>query len=371
MKDSNNQNQKLVAFYLPDLSGGGEEKIMINLTKRLLSDGFEIDLLLVKNKGALVDMVPERVNIIDFETSILFSIFGVIAYLRRRRPVVLVSTLELTNLIAILAALISRVPTRIVIRIAITVSQQKRSYLKKKLETYLFRFFYPKADEIIAVSNAVMEDLSAYARIDKQRIRIIYNPIMHPSNYSRAKEQSSHPWLAEGNLVPVILGVGRLTLQKDFSTLIHAFAAVRDKMECKLMILGEGEGRSELLSLVQQLGLNDDVDMPGFVSNPYAYISKASVFVLSSLWEGLPSVVIEALALGCPIVSTDCPSGVSEILDDGKYGEIVPMRDVPAMAAAIVKTLPTETNHPPDNEWVQQFSMDTVYPKILDALGLS
>ncbi|MCH7663370.1 MAG: glycosyltransferase [Chloroflexi bacterium] len=371
MKHGNTINQNLVAIYLPDLSGGGEERILLNLADRLTIEGFEVDLLLVQKTGALVSMVPSSINVISFETSSVLSLVGLISYLRRRRPVVLHSSLELTNLLAILAKGISRISTRTVIRIAITVSFHKRSFLKNILEKFLLRTIYPRADEIIAVSYAVREDLSIYAGIEIQRIRTIYNPIVHPSIYTQAKEPISHPWLVKENAAPVVLGVGRLTPQKDFSTLIKAFALVREIIDCRLIILGEGELDEELRSLVRRLNLGDDVDMPGFVGNPYAYISKASVYVLSSQWEGLPSVVIEALALGCPVVSTDCPSGIREILDGGKYGEILPMRDAPALAAAIEKTLRGEIRQAVDNEWLEQFSMEAAFPKILEALGLS
>ena len=154
----------------------------------------------------------------------------------------------------------------------------------------------------------------------------------------RAKEPLDHPWLKPG-APPVILGTGRLVTPKDFSTLLRAFARVRVQRKARLVILGEGNRREELESLAQQLGVSADVALPGFVANPYPFMERAAVFVLSSAWEGFGNVIVEALACGCPVVSTDCPGGPSEILDDGAYGPLVPVGDDAAMAEAILAVL--------------------------------
>src|SRR5262249_37227290 len=148
----------------------------------------------------------------------------------------------------------------------------------------------------------------------------------------------SHPWFAPGSL-PVILGVGRLTWQKDFPTLIKAFALVRSRQPARLLILGEGEKRLELETIVKELGLAADVCLPGYVDNPFAYMHRCSAFVLSSASEGLPNSLIEAMACGAPVISTDCASGTAEILENGRYGPLVPVGDVEAMATAISATL--------------------------------
>ena len=151
-------------------------------------------------------------------------------------------------------------------------------------------------------------------------------------------EPFDHPWFAPG-APPVILGAGRLTEQKDFPTLIRAFALVRKKHPARLMILGEGEERSKLETLVQELGLEKEVSLPGFVDNPYKYMKRAAVFVLSSRWEGFPNVLVEAMALGTPVVSTDCPNGPAEILENGKWGELVPVGETQSLASAVLRTL--------------------------------
>jgi glycosyltransferase involved in cell wall biosynthesis len=199
------------------------------------------------------------------------------------------------------------------------------------------RFFYRWADAVVAVSQGVADELVHYVRIPAEKVRVIYNPIVTPELFRKAEEPLEHPWFREGE-PPVILGVGRLTKQKDFPTLIRAFALVRQQRPARLMILGEGEERPQLEALVKELGIAEDVSLPGFVQNPYPYMKKAAVFVLSSRWEGLPTVLIEAAALDVPVISTNCPSGPAEIL--AMYSDqLVDVGDKDGMARAILKTL--------------------------------
>ena len=170
------------------------------------------------------------------------------------------------------------------------------------------KHFYPWADYIIGNSQGVADDLSQVTGLPRQRIKILYNPVVTPEVREKALALLDHPWFEPGQ-PPVVLAVGRLTKQKDFPSLIRAFAQVLPKRPARLLILGEGVDRPMLEELVEQLGLQDHVSIPGFVENPYAYMSRASLYVLSSRWEGLPTVLIEALYCGLPIVATDCPSG--------------------------------------------------------------
>jgi len=204
----------------------------------------------------------------------------------------------------------------------------------------VIRCVYPWADAIVAVSNGVADDLSLTAGIPRERITTIYNPVVMPELHEKARAALNHPWFAPGT-PPVLLGAGRLVAQKDFTTLIKAFARVRAVRPARLMILGEGEQRGSLEGLARELGVSADVTLPGFVLNPFPYMARASVFVLSSAWEGLPGVLIQALACGCPVVSTDCPSGPVEILENGKYGPLVPVGDDEVLAQAILSVLNT------------------------------
>jgi glycosyltransferase involved in cell wall biosynthesis len=311
--------------------------------------------------------VPADVRIVDLKARrVMTSLPGLVRYLRRERPEALLSAMHHANTVAIWARQISGVPTRILVSIHNTtsVSLHKARHLRANLLSYLAGRFYPYADAIIAVSKGVAEDFSNISGIPLDRINIIYNPVVVPELFERAKEQIEHPWFAPGQ-PPVILGVGRLTRQKDFQTLIRAFEIVRRERFVRLVILGEGEERPQLETMIKELGLEEDVALPGFVTNPYAYMARAAVFVLSSAWEGLPTVLIEALACGCPVVSTDCPSGPAEILKNGKYGLLVPVGDTFALGKAITKTLETPLKCNVDISSYTLYSAVEQYGKVL------
>jgi len=253
------------------------------------------------------------------------------------------------------------------IRIENMTSSQKRVTWKKNIEKILLTQLYPWADGIITVSRKVADDLAEYAGISPSKIHTIYNPVITPELLVMSGENSAHPWFQPGE-TPVILGVGRLTEQKDFKTLIMAFSILRQELEVRLVILGEGEKRLELETLSQTLGVAHDIDLPGYVENPYSYMHQAGVFVLSSSWEGLPTVLIEALACGCPVVSTDCPGGISEILSNGTYGEIVPVGDPQAMANAIGRAIKGGKINI-EAGWLEQFSLEKIVEQTIEYIA--
>jgi len=229
---------------------------------------------------------------------------------------------------------------------------------------------YPQAHNIVAVSQGVAEDLSTLIQLSPDRVTVIYNPVITPNLLEQALAPLTHPWF-EREQPPVILGAGRLSLQKDFPTLLRAFALVRQHRPARLVILGEGEERANLERLAIELGIQNDVSMPGFVDNPFAFMAKASVFVLSSAWEGFGNVLVEALACGCPVVATDCRSGPREILDNGRYGRLVPVGDHEALAKAILETL-DNPDFPADRQTriqrAMEFSVDAAVDKYLKVL---
>ena len=202
----------------------------------------------------------------------------------------------------------------------------------------LMRQWYPRADAIVAVSSGVAGDLGDFADVPRQRITTIYNGIDIDRVLALSSAPVEDPWFAAGS-PPVILAVGRLDPQKDYPTLLKAFAIVRASFEARLLILGEGAERQRLQALVENLGNGRDVRMPGAEANPYRYMGRARLLVLSSAWEGLPTVMLEALTCGCPIVSTNCSSGPGEMLDRGVFGELVPPGDAQALAAAMLRAL--------------------------------
>ena len=264
-----------------------------------------------------------------------------IGYLQSARPDALLSALPTPNLLAVWARRAAGVPTRIVVSERDTLSTAiggARKWRQRYLAPLLKRA-YLMADGIIAVSEGVADDLAARTGLPAARITTVYNPVVGPDLIARAREPLDHPWFAPGE-PPVVLGVGRLHPQKDFATLIRAFARLRAERPVRLVILGAGGAGdsayvADLKALPARLGVAGDVDLPGFAQNPLAYMSRAATFVLSSVHEGLGIVLIEALACGTPVVSTDCPSGPREILDHGRFGALVPVGDDASMAAAI------------------------------------
>lgn len=252
-------------------------------------------------------------------------------YLRKEQPDVLIA--GLLTVVAIWARELARVPTKVII------SVQGWPRPKRLHHPIVWRWTYPRADAVVADIEGVGDEVARITGIPRQKIKVIYNPVIDDTILEKAKEPLDHPWFQPGE-PPVILGVGRLTRQKDFPTLVRAFAQVRKEIPARLVIIGkEGEDKPKLEALIRELGLEQDVDMPGFVDNPYKYMARAGVFVLSSLWEGPGHVLIEALAVGCPVVSTDCPSGPREILLNGQCGVLVPMKEPEAMAKAILDVL--------------------------------
>ena len=221
------------------------------------------------------------------------------------------------------------------------------------------RLNYPAAEGIVCVSTGVAQELSRLAPATASRIRVIHNPIVAPDLVAAGSAAVDHPWLAPGE-PPLILGAGRLTAQKDFPTLIRAFAQVLPQQPCRLLILGEGSERERLLGLGHELGVAVAMDLPGFVANPFAYMARSGVFVLSSLWEGFGNVLVEAMAMGTPVVSTDCPSGPREILCDGVLGPLVRPGDPEHLAEAVIEVLSRPADRTALRNRAMDFSADRV-----------
>ncbi len=272
------------------------------------------------------------------------------------------------NIIALWAKRLAGIPLRVVLCEQNTLSSGIKGSNELRLHLYptLANWFYPWADGIIAVSEGVADDLAQLIKISRKRIQVIYNPIVTAEMFEKSRALPDHPWFLSGG-PPVLLAVGRLTKQKAFDDLIKAFAMVRKNHIVRLIILGEGEDRLSLEGMIKELNLEQDISMPGFLPNPYPFMAHAAAFVLSSRWEGLPTVIVEAMALGTPIISTDCPSGPCEILSGGKFGQLVPVNDPAALADAIVTNLTTKDHNPPRESW-KPFELEVVVNQYINIL---
>ena len=358
-----------LAIFLPALYEGGAERTLLKLGIGLAECGYPVDLVLIHRVGPYLSDVPKSIRLVVLNSSRdVFSLVPLIRYLQQERPDVLLSGLY-TNIIALLAKRLARVPTRVVVSERNTLSQSVKHYssdLRLRLMPYLVKWFYPWAESVVAVSEGVANDLSQVTGLPQERIDVIYNPVVTPALVAKTRATVEHPWFEPG-MPPVVLGAGRLTAQKDFPTLIRAFAQVRAHRSIRLMILGEGEERANLQKMICDLGLEADVTLPGFLLNPYPLMRQSSVFVLSSRWEGLPGALIEAMFCGVPLVSTDCPHGPREILMEGRYGRLVPVGDVNAVAQGIQDGLDHKISLAPWEAW-QRFEQGFIveqYRKVL------
>lgn len=364
------KNPKRIALFSPTLAGGGAERMILNLAGELANRGIRVDLVVANDVGIFRQSIPENVYLINLQTTrVLFALPKLVRYLQEVRPISLLCVQSHANVVGILACKLARVQTRLIISehsifsIKIKNSPNKR----ERIIPFLARLLYPKADMIVAVSEGAAVDLIQTLKLGRNKVRVIHNPIVNPEIKKKSQVPISHPWFTS-SANKVILAAGRLTRAKDYPTLLKAFALVRARRSVRLLILGEGEDRVLLEAQVRTLGLEGDVQMPGFVENPYAYMKHSDIFVLSSRWEGLSNVLVEAMACGTPVVSTNCPSGPAEILEDGQYGSLVPVGDASLLADAIMETL----DCPVDSQVLQQradaFSVSKITDQYLEVL---
>jgi glycosyltransferase involved in cell wall biosynthesis len=401
-------SRKKIALVMHGFSGGGMERSMLRLASGFLARGHVVEFVVKKRHGELADQIPDGIAVHEIGHDLSFppknrattklqklirrtkkqirrarrgvrnvplrnqllraeplswrlfvtpdvkalrsldrleSLPGLVNYLKRERPNALLAAEPHYNAMAVLARRVASLPARVVLSERVQPSMRERRwgpwrhpYLKDFL-----RRVYLASDAIVAVSDGVADDLAICSGIPRDRITTVYNPIVGPDIAMLAQETVPESFFDPG-MPPVILAVGRLDPQKDYPTLLRAFARLRERREARLVILGATHRlrtayRQEIVDLAAELGVGDDLVLAGYRDNPFAYMARARVFVLSSTHEGLPGVLIQALACGCPSVSTDCPSGPREILDDGRYGALVPVGDDAALAVAIGETL--------------------------------
>jgi glycosyltransferase involved in cell wall biosynthesis len=368
MQENTLDNEHRIALFLPSLCGGGAERVMTNLAIAFCERGIAVDLVLLKAEGPYLRELPPGVRVVDLSASRLLTGLPALArYLRQQRPQVMLSAMKHVNVIALLAALLSRSQVPIVVseHSNATVSLDLNPGIKTSVLRVLMRWLYPRAYHIVAVSEGVAVGLGSLLGIGSSRISVIHNPIVSANVLLLSNQPVSHPWFLNKS-IPIILATGRLTPAKDFETLLQAFDRARKKRHLRLMILGEGELRSSLEAVVDKLEQKEDVALPGFVDNPFAYMRQADMFVLSSRWEGFGNVLVEAMACGVPVISTDCPSGPAEILENGKWGRLVPVGDVDALAQAMLDTL--ESENPSPAQRAMDFSVDKAADAYLSLL---
>lgn len=371
-----------VAFVLSGLYGGGSQRRLLTLAREMMARGHRADIVVGRAGGPFRDRVPAGAQVVALHTAVVSAVLrrskslgmgaaipALVRYLRRARPDVVLSSGTPANLAVLFARRIASVGTAVAISVNVPVStataEPGRPFLGR-----LVRRWYGEADVVIANAEALADDVARFAGLDRSRVHVIANPIEVETIRRLAQDAVRHPWLSsvENDEAPVILAVGKLKPQKDFSTLVRAFAEARRHRPMRLLILGEGEERGALLRLAERLGVAADVALPGFADNPFAYMARATLLVQTSRWEGFSNVVVEALACGCPVVATDCIGGTREILDGGRFGRLVPVGDVAAIAEAILATLAEPPNRDLLRGRAQSFGVEAAVESYLEVL---
>lgn len=377
---------KKVAFLLANIDCGGIQRVAINLLEPWSeSADFSCQLVLAWGQGSYLSEIPPNVRVIDLKTplegrlkSLIKFLPILIKYFREEKPDIVLANIPIANFMTIIAKFFSGTRSRIILvehtlffnRMMAqelstrseqgTISPGKKWQFLPTILPYLLRWCYRQADTVVAVSGGIAREIEQDLRWQPGSVKVIYNPVTERRFFSLSEEPLNYPWFQNAD-VPVFLAVGRLVPQKDYGTLLRAFAQVRAVREARLLILGEGPSRAELEALIEELDIGSDVGVPGFVSNPYPYMRQAEALVLSSVWEGLPTVLIEALASGCQVVSTRCPHGPDEILAEGEYGWLVPMGEATALARGMMQAL----DFPKDRQVLQARGLEFSVEKAL------
>jgi len=356
-----------LAILAPLKSWGGIEGKIVTLSREFLAQGVAVELLLARGgQIPYPERLPAEVEIVDLNSGgKADTALKLARRLRRNPPDALLTAKDH----AAKAALIGRALAGSSVPIYIKLTNTLSATLRRKLRWRTAQWLYPRADGAIAVSTGVRDDFLAHFRMPPDRVTTIYNPTITPEFPERMRQPVNHPWL-QGSGPPVIIGMGRLTPQKDFATLLRAFARLRQMQPARLIILGEGPLRSDLEGLADELGITQELDLPGFIPDPLPWLYRADLFALSSRYEGLANVLIEALATGTPAVATNCPSSPQEILESGRWGPVVPVGDDEALAQGMRQAIAS----PPPQEALaaslERFRSGPVARRYLELMGL-
>lgn len=362
------KHKKRVAIFVPSLRGGGAERVMVTLANGFAERGLDVDLVLARAEGPYLDDVGAGVRIVDLKSPrVLFSLPRLVGYLRREKPVAMLSALSHANLIAIVARCIARVPMRLVVSERGVPLSTEASSGKKKLVNKGMKALYSYADNIVAVSNDVKRILVKNFNIDDRKIEVINNPIDLSAIREMSEHKPKHSFLSRE--LKKIVAVGRLEEIKGYDILLRAIGIIGKESGYRLLILGEGSQKASLQDLAKSLDIHDVVDFIGFQKNPFGWMSASDVYVLSSRSDAMPNAMLQALACGMRVVSTDCPGGPAEILDDGRWGRLVPVNDAAALAKAIQEAR-NDPNPPNVKVRAADFDVDTITKSYLVSMGV-
>ena len=354
-----------VTLFLQSAGKGGAERFMIGLANELSANGHEVSLVVTKNNGEYEDELRASVEYFNLDTSkMIFALPKLISYIKHYKPDYLISSVYNANMVAATSGLFFK-NTKVIVRessMHIDMKNQLGGGFIYKIIVSLMKYLYKKSYCVVTLTNDMFKEMNELLPASKNKIKLINNFIDIEQIQHLSGEKLSHPWIKEGEKIPIILGIGRLVHQKNWRLLLDAFARLSEGKECRLVILGEGIERNDLEIYANKLGISKKLYMPGFISNPFPWLKFAKLFVLTSNWEGFPNVLAQALSVGCNIISTRCGSGPSEILEDGKWGRLIEKGNLIQLVDALEEAL-GETNHLDGRSRAKKFSKTSIVKK--------
>ncbi len=331
---------KRICFVIAAFSDGGVSRVVSNLANEFIDRGIDVDVVaLVPNYYTSKRQYASEVNLISLGGPRILSFILLWRYFMQNRDYdAIISAIDFVNVHTMLASKMARVRSKVIVTTHTNLSEEKRQISSKILKVVyrLASSLYPLAENVCAVSSGVATSMHEELGLRGVDIQVIYNPIVHKEMLKTVPDRP-HLWYSEK--IPVIIGCGRLTKQKNFKQLINAFSKLTQHQKVRLILLGDGQLKDELVQQVEVLGLSEYVYFAGNVVNPLDYFYYSRMLVVSSLWEGFGNIIVEALSMGCPVVSTDCPSGPSEILENGKWGRLVETNNEAALYQAMLEEL--------------------------------
>lgn len=361
---------KRITLILPDLIPGGAQRVFLNLAQEFINRGHIVEFVILTNQGSYMDSIPEggrkvilcnrhyKIRLVTY----IIAFFRMCSYFNRNTGNCFLSSLTGTNLFTLAAKLLSLRKIELYIREATVLNN-----VSSRFVIFLMRHLYPLATNIICVTQGIKQDLTTMLAIQENKLIHIANPVDINRIRKLSLQPNNHPWLLDKN-IPVIVAVGRLVKPKGFDVLVKAIAKLNTRTPARLIIVGEGPLHNEFTRLIHNLNLQDRIDLVGYRDNPYNFIKQADLFVLSSNWEGFVNVLLEAMAIGTPVVATDCHSGPKEILKNGQLGTLVPVGDYNALAVAIQDNLNCVPDTLPLIKRVNDFALDKISQKYLDVI---
>jgi glycosyltransferase involved in cell wall biosynthesis len=361
---------KVLSIFLATSGHSGVDRVFRNLIPCFSKNFKHVHLLTIKNHGPDYGSICyKNVTHVEFPTKHTYlALLFLIRHIIEVKPDIIFSDKDKVNRVSLLASILSNNKPEIFFRLGTTVSVNlsSRNFLQKIIQEKSISYLYRYASSIIVPSEGVRDDLFLSYKL--KNVSVAHSPVLNDLLYSQASEAVTHPWFSEQN-IPIVIGVGELSARKDFSTLIKAHAIALKKIKIRLVIIGDGAQRDHLLRLSKEIGSADHVDLIGHVKNPYMYMAKSSLFVLTSQWEGMPVVLLEALSLGIPSISSNCPSGPFEVLRGGQIGPLFPVGDFNLLANLMIKQLETKVDKQKLIDSVSSYNSENAcasYMKILD-----